>query len=279
MDKLDHLDLCELALGRPIVINFNDKFRFLADARLVHAKSATIAQFLKPDIEIYNVTLPHYENIPNIVEYFKTGKFTSFEPEMFPTLFANAYYLQLKDITVIMADLFVKDPAFYVQMPDFKACITKQMFCELMFAQQGKSKLHIQANTLSKNLKVFGTYFGYAHFDTFSRAIFPQLWQICKEFELLRLRRGLEEYFVDNVDDPDFMNQIDMNSKFISHQDFQRLMLLNPERLQLRRGGINLKKIIFADKHYFFALKIWLRKHPEPIGDWFETMRYVTGLI
>lgn len=279
MEKLDHLDLCELALGRPIVINFNNKFRFLADERLVQSKSATIATFLQPDVEVYNVSLPHYENIPNIVEYFKTGKFTAFEPDMFPTLFANAYFLQLKDMTKIMTSMFCENPLQFFKMHDFKECITEKMFCDLMFAQNGKFKMKIMGNYPSKHLKIFCSYFDIIDETDYVFVNFPYLWNLCKKFQLIKVENGLKEFFSDYVDDSDFMNQKQMNKNNIPHEDLKNLFLLFPERLQLQRGGKKLKKIIFVDKHYFNSLKIWLKKHPEPINPWFETMRYITNRL
>lgn len=276
MEQLDNLNLHELALGRPIVLNFNKKFKFLADERLVQVKSATLAKYLEPNVEVYNISLPHYENIPNIVEYFKTGKFTSFEPDMFPTLFANAYFLQLKDITKIMTNMFCKQPFHYTEMDDFNQCITKEMFCDLMFAEHGKSKMKIQANYATKHLRIFCNYFSIKNFDKSVFNNFPYLWKLCKEFQLLTLEKDLTNYFLDEVDNSSFMNQIDMNSKYISHEDFKNLLLLHPERLQLQRSG---KNLICADRHYFQSLKIWLKKHPEPINQWFETMRYITDKL
>jgi len=279
MEKLDNLNLCDLALGRPIVINFNNKFRFLADERLVHAKSATIAGHIQPNVEVYNISLPHYENIPNIVEYFKTGKFTSFEPEMFPTLFANAHFLQLNDITKIMTNMFCKQPYHYAKMDDFKQCITKEMFCDLMFAERGKSKMKIQGNYATKHLKIFCDYFSIQNFNKPIFESFPYLWKLCKEYQLLKLEVDLKNYFSDQSDNSNFINQIDFNDRYISHVDFKNLLLLHPERLQLERSGNNLQNIIFVDRHYFQSLKIWLRKHPEPINQWFETMRYITDKL
>lgn len=282
MEKLDQLDLCELALGRPIIINFNNKFRFLADERLVQSKSATIATFLQPNVEVYNVTLPHYENIPNIVEYFKTGKFTAFEPDMFPTLFANAYFLQLKEMTKIMTNLFCENPIQFFEMHDFQKCITENMFCDLMFAQNGKLKMKILGHYPSKHLKMFCTYFNINKNEIKNYVFknFPYIWNLCKKYNLIKVQNGLKQYFSDHVDNSDFMEQKEMNGDNISHEDIKKLFLLHPERLQLQRGGgKKLKKIIFVDKHYFFSLKIWLKKHPEPINPWFETMRYITNRL
>lgn len=86
--------------GRAIIINFNNKFKFIVDEKLVTQKSGVLKQLIEGDqkrIE-YTLNLPHLHFLEPIVVYLKVGIISGITNDMFSYLFTNCEYLGLDEI-------------------------------------------------------------------------------------------------------------------------------------------------------------------------------------
>lgn len=280
------LNLEENLFGSAITINFNKKYKFLADEKLVKTKSNLLKRMIEKNPQktsSFKLKLPHFEYISFWVDYLKTGKYCKFQFNMFPTIFNNALYLECFELISDLEFIFAARYLDIVHLPQFQDHISNQNFQNLMFAHTGKDKirLNIEKNGPNEYCQIFYEISNiYKNLDIENlNQTFPYLWKLSIDFDLPLLKKDLETQFEDLISKyPNYIHaHEDMNSNFISHEDFKYLLVCY---LDLRLTPIFEKPdILTINEEHCFILKNWLEKHPNFIDEWYETFRFILALL
>jgi hypothetical protein len=108
---------------------------------------------------------------------------------------------------------------------------------------------------------------------------YPYLWKLSKDYDLPFLKKDLETEFANLVHENLHYveSHVDVNSNFISHEDFKYLLVcyLDLTLLPVHKNP----DILTVHEEHYLILKNWLKKHPDFIDEWFETFRFITALL